>query len=113
MKGTHLSSGKGLKLAIIIAILLISFSIFYYLVIFLPQKNNQQLEQKFNSEVLKSAREASNRAGLESCLDKVNKGFIKLIEATKEDGTVISNDGAKIILDFVEQKKEECYKKYP
>lgn len=103
-----------MKVAIGISVLLVGFSVFYYLVIFLPKQSQQQLEQKLNSETIKIINNASSQAELESCLDEVNKRFSKAL-AVKTTGT-ISNEGAKLVintvLEVVKQQKEECYKKY-
>ena len=97
-----------MKFAIGLSVLLVGFSIFYYLVIFLPQQN----QQKLNSETVKIIKEASNQAELESCLDEVSQRTSKAFTNTKEAGS-ISNDGAKIIVEVIKQQREECYKKYP
>ncbi|GEM_PF-5741237 len=109
----NLTSSKGIKLSTIIGILLVSFSIFYYLVVFLPQKNNQQIEQKTQTEILKTYSQITNQQKLQECLDDVNKRVSdpKFSEAMK--GVKVNSNEAKVVLDLIKQLKDECYKKYP
>ena len=97
-----------MKVAISISALLIGASIFYYLVIFLPQKNQQQL----NSETVKTIQEASNQDALNSCLNDVNQRVSKTLAEAKSS-TTITADGLKLILQLAQQQKDNCYKQYP
>lgn len=98
--------------SVIFAILLIAFSIFYYLVIFQPQKNAQQLQQQLQLESVDSYRQTSDQKMLSDCLDGVNRKFSdpKFQEVIK--GVKANSEDAKVILDLLKQQKEECYKKY-
>lgn len=54
-----------MKFAIGLSVLLVGFSIFYYLVIFLPQ-NQRQLEQNLNLGTVETIKENSSQAGSQS-----------------------------------------------
>jgi len=54
--------GKFIKLSFLLTILLVSFSIFYYFVIFLPNKNKIELEQRLQER----------KKSYEACLEKCN-----------------------------------------
>lgn len=103
-----------MKFAIAVSALLVGVSIFYYLVIFLPQKNNQQLEQKLQLESLNTYKQVSNQKALEECLTEVNGRLAKITPADMKN---LSAEASKVvlttILEALKQAKEECYKKYP
>lgn len=113
---SSLNSSRGIKFAIIVGLLLISFSIFYYFVIFLPQKSTQQLEQKVQLEGFDTYKQVKNQQNLDACLDEVNQRFAKM-EVPEGQGKNLSAEEAKVatdlILDLLKQAKDECYKKYP
>lgn len=102
-----------MKLAISISVLLVGFSIFYYLVIFIPQKSSQQLEQKLNTETVKIINDASNQRALESCLDDVNNRFSSKEAVAALKGVSATKVNVDFILTVLKEAKEECYKKYP
>jgi hypothetical protein len=59
------NASKALKYSLIIGVLIISFSVFYYLVIFLPQKNNNQRRQAL--QVRRAEQEKQNLAMQQKC----------------------------------------------
>ena len=99
--------------SVILAILLIAFSVFYYLVIFQPQKTKQQLQQQLNLEKINESQKISSQQQLSDCLNDVNKRFSdpKFLRTIK--GVKVNSEDAKVILDLMNQQREECYKKYP
>ncbi len=99
--------------SVIFAILLIAFSVFYYLVIFPSQKNEKQLQQQINLQEANNTQKISNQQKLSTCLDEVNKRVSspQFQEALKN--TKLNSADAKVVLDAIAQQKEECYKRYP
>ncbi len=83
---------KKLIYALIIGILIISFSIAYYLVIFLPAKEKNRIFLQNQEQV---SREALKKE-LFDCLDKIDNNFFK-----------------NLVPEKTEELKDECYKKYP
>ena len=119
---------KSIKFSIIAGILLISLSFFYYLVIFLPQKERTRQAQQireYNDKVRTEQEEkekaeqakSTNDFLLNICLDEAEKNYwnyMKLNGTEKEDGTVWAQD--KYWDRGEKNKKDEianCYKKYP
>lgn len=103
-----------MKAAAIFALLLVSISIFYYFVIFLPQQNQAQLEQKVQMKSLDTYMQVTNQKNLEACLNQVNQRYANMPTGTM--GRVTAAE-AKVILDAlfkaVKESREECYKKFP
>lgn len=108
---SSLSSSNVLKFSIILAILLVSFSIFYYLVIFLPQKNDQQLEQRVQLEGFNTYKETTAQQNAQACVEELNKRIADPSFAEKFKGVRVNSQEAKVILDYIKQQKDECYKK--
>ena len=95
---------KLLKIAIILAILLASFSVFYYFVIFIPhrEKGRQEIQTREIN---------SGRILLQGCLDEVNGRLADLPDSLK--GKSMSDEAVKLILDMFQKQKDECFRKYP
>jgi hypothetical protein len=95
------------KNMITVSFLIIALSIAYYLVIFLPEKNKQQLERETQLRVL-------NQKALEACLDEVDQRIIfnpEFEESLK--GVPANTQNVNFLMDVIKGEKEECYKKYP
>ena len=58
-----------------------------------------------------NAKESSNRKLLENCLDDINTRFTGAV--SELSGRNISDSQTKIILDFYQKQKDECFRKYP
>lgn len=103
-----------IKFGIVAGILIISMSIFYYFVIFLPQKEREKTELK--REELETIE--ANRTLLNDCLReaerKSNDFWNKMCrgQGLKEDCSLPQHnaDSAK---EYLDDWKEECFKKYP
>ena len=96
--------------SVVLTLLLIGFSVFYYLVIFLPSKEQSKIELQKQEQQIKTTQSEKNSVLLQQCLDAVSQKFST---ALKENKTPINNETAKIILDESNKQKEECFKKYP
>lgn len=133
MKG-KITLDKIFKLGILLVILLAGFSIFYYFVIFLPQKEEAKLElqkeaslrealieqQKLDlqQEEQENAKKelTTQRALLNYCLNTAEESGKNALEAVCPSGTC--KEGTDIsffqTLDqYIKEMKAECYKKYP
>ena len=73
------------------------------------------LEQKAKSELqltaAKEAKEAENRRLLQNCLDEMGQRATGIFEGSKTSN--LSNEGAKIVLDTLQNLRGECFKKFP
>lgn len=120
MKNLNFTIDKILKLTIILAVLIVSFAVLYYLVI------QPKQQRKALNECLKEAESEVGEAGLNS----TNRSFYNACKAMSDvllhlpeeqlDSTLakLANcpESAREGISFLEYqktKKEECYKKYP
>ena|SRR5918992_232033 len=88
------------------SILIIALSIAYYLVIFLPEKHKQQLEQEQQLRI-------SNQQALDACLGVVDERIASPEFEEAAEGLEGNSDNVKFLMDVIKEEKEECYKKYP
>ena len=95
---------KLLKIAIILAILLASSSVFYYFVIYIPQREKERQE-------IQTREITTSRILLQACLDEVNGRLASLPDTLK--GKSLSDDAVKLLLDMFQKQKDECFRKYP
>ncbi len=106
------------RIAITVGIVLVSLSIFYYFVIFLPQKEETKMKQ------LKQEQEATQRAKYideafrDVCLEDADKGY--LVNWNKECKSRGLKENCSLPLENADrlevsrqQYKDECFKKYP
>lgn len=84
---------------IMFSALLIAISIFYYLVIFLPQKEKTRLEI-----------EAANLQLREDCLKGANDKFTAVMQ---KGGAFISPELYDRLLEANEINKNDCFKRFP
>ena len=106
------------KLSVIAGALIVSLSIAYYFVIFLPQKEQARIEQhrQEREETEKKARQS--KIFLQACLDNAYKGYsADWDSACQSQGKAVNctlyGGIPKGIEDHLKQDKEECFKKYP
>ena len=119
---------KAVKISIIAGALIVSLSIAYYLVIFLPQKEQNRIElekqerqikeerEQAESERLNKIKTANNRL-LAICLSAADEEYLdyaKLNGTEKKDGTIWADND---VWDRAEKNrkdsKEVYFKKYP
>jgi len=65
------------RLTILGSILLIAFSVFYYLVIYIPGKEKQRIEQQKHEEQQKKKAEESKRFQLDTCLSEAEGQYTR------------------------------------
>jgi energy-converting hydrogenase Eha subunit H len=97
------------KISIILTILLIGFSVFYYYVIFVPQKEEARLEQQ-----------KLNRAYREMCVSQAETRYNRCLEAIRDfvdRGGIITPENVDVLqedcLKNFETAKDTCVKKHP
>ena len=127
---------KIIKLSIVASVLLIGFSLFYYLVIFLPQKEQNRIdlqkqerlieedekqakiEQQRNKEIEEQKEKVWNKLKLDACLAEADKDYTNFWESECEalglgENCLLPTYNADRADKIKRQKRDECYKKYP
>ena len=99
------------QLILTFSFLIIALSIAYYLVIFLPQKEQSKIDQEKLELEAKEKILLQNKVGLENCLNDVYERFMKAFEDSKT--RTLSLEAQKILIDEFNKQKENCFKKYP
>ncbi len=116
MLKSSLNLDKFNKAALAGGILLIGASLFYYLVIFLPQKEESIQEQHKQEEIKVKEKEFN----LDQCLEaaqveqeRSNEQLIKWAKEDNQDGKYNLRGAFDSIKKQYEQDRAECFKKYP
>jgi len=129
---------KFFKIFISISILLIGGSIFYYFVIFIPQKEQARIELERIKVELEQREKERNKANLDICLTaaeaSAKNSFVVICKSDKRvsggDNKVCEMGTAKDVIEFMnasylretlfkgileklEKDKAECFKRYP
>ena len=106
-----------LKYSIAITLLIGALSLAYYFVIFLPQKNNLQMEQArqeeaydFQKDTVESYNQISTEQKVQDCLNEVSKRGTDVANEMK--GKEISTEELKLVADILQKQRDECIKKY-
>lgn len=99
------------NLSVILCFLFIGFSVFYYLVIFLPQKEEQKIEQQKLEQDSKKQIILYNKTNLDNCLQNANSLQQKTIQSPTFKN--LNREDLKILLEQFSKQKDECYKRYP
>lgn len=99
------------NLSVIATLLLIGFSVFYYLVIFLPGKEKDRVEQQRSESLTKETR-------LNSCFNQAYDSYVDRWNSTcKLDGLKekcsLPTSRSELINTYHKDLKDECFKKYP
>lgn len=117
MENQQTTLDKVMKISIIVGALIITSSLAYYLIVFLPQKETWRMEQQDRDQLLKEQTEKARKESLMACLDdeqqkksQTMQGLAKL----KRGGKVFDLESS---LDDAEKdyqiRKADCFKKYP
>jgi len=72
---TGMTLGNAVKISIVLAVLLVSFAIFYHYVIFLPQKEEAKLEQQRQEQLTKELKEREEQEALDACIANAEKKY--------------------------------------
>lgn len=110
---------KILTATIIIAILLIGVSIFYYFVIFLPQNHREvielqnQKEQKLN-DCLAETQKQFELAWDSTCSNGIGDWINKCQGVQEEDCNecILPDEESKRLNSILKDSRDECFKKY-
>ena len=120
---------KFIKIGSVVGILLIGLSFFYYLVIFLPQKEKNRQDQLLKEEAqkaqeaAKAAEEANTKSYLlDDCLRVAGNHYSQNLESNclnkptyNADGSIkctINPDVIKNMQNIYQQEQNTCYNKY-
>ncbi|HMK57226.1 MAG TPA: hypothetical protein VK448_11360 [Dissulfurispiraceae bacterium] len=103
-----------IKLSVIIGILLISGSISYYFVYFLPQQEKIKIQAAAEKEADLKLREGERQLDLDACLRLADANYMSLVRA---NGTgpkySMPLDLAKTLDKRHNDARDDCYKKHP
>lgn len=110
-----------MKLCIIAGVVVITASVSYYFLIFLPQKEESRLKLEEDTRTIQSTRGYLQRSAREDCLTKADDYYWEWI---KLNGTEVKNEDDRISYrmpqnnwDYIDKKtqeaKELCLKQYP
>lgn len=100
---------KALKISVTVGALIVALSIAYYLVIFLPHKATQALEQQKQEQQAKEHTAQVSKQALEKCLADVD---IKMAEITKGKSAIGASE-TKFYMDFRTENIDKCFRTYP
>lgn len=106
-----------LKLSLIICAITIALSVIYYLVIFIPQKENKKLEIEKEKINIEKQEQESKSKKLEDCIENITQKSKEqwdkwcLLENKKEDCSM-SKERYDEIVKFRANEQEKCYQLY-
>lgn len=111
------------KLVISLAILLVCISIFYYFVIFIPQKERAKMEQQEKVKQEEQAKELSKKELFDNCMQEVednfrrnSMGLCSSMGYTQEQidnlECQVRNDVVKKMEDEQKAGQDRCFKNY-
>ncbi len=121
----HKYHKKIITIAIVLGILIVAGSIFYYFVIFIPQKEKAKLDferDKWSSEQKKiedeKSKESLNTRLLNVCLQSADESYLAQWKTECEsrklkDDCSLPSATANHIESFRKESKDECFKRYP
>lgn len=103
-----------IKVSVIIGILLISGSISYYFVYFLPQQEKAKAQAVAQKEVSIKTEEELRQLNLATCLNEANTNYRNL---QKANGTgpkfSMPLELARVLDKRRNDERDDCYKQYP
>lgn len=108
-----------IKISIIAGALIIALAVAYYLVVYIPKKDNEKIKQQKQEQTAQSQEKETRAYNLNNCLEKnrenqlnTNLGFVEMQKKGE-----ISNASLNKIIDEnnkrVEKEEINCFKKYP
>lgn len=83
-----------------VSLLLITISIGYYFIFFLPKQKIEEKAQKENQQQI-------NNKLLQNCLDEINTKIKKTFVGSISSGT------RNTLLDYFQKEEDNCFKRYP
>lgn len=103
-----------IKISVIIGILLISGSITYYFIYFLPQQEKAKTQAADQKEAEIKLKEYERQANLETCLNVADTNHLRL-QRLNGTGPKLSMplELAKALDKKHNEERDDCYKQYP
>ena len=100
------------------SLVIVALSFAYYLILFLPQKEQQRLKQEQQKEQQDNQLRQQQLLGLQQCLqnaeNRTNYFRIKnCIDLGLENGCDLPRNRIEDVKNFLESLKQDCYKAYP
>ena len=101
-----------------VAGLIVALSIAYYLVIFLPHKEQEKINLQKQMQIETESKRNVDRTALNTCLDAVNNAGYENwnkyceTEGLKKDCNLPNYQSEKVN-NYTKELKDECFKKYP
>lgn len=103
-----------IKISVVIGILLISGSISYYFVYFLPQQEKAKEQATLQKEIVLKQKENERQANLQACLNIADVNFRSLQRANGTGRNLsMPLDLAKALDKRHNDERDDCYKQYP
>lgn len=101
-----------------VAALIVALSIGYYFVIFLPQKEQEKIQQEKQKNTAMEEKKTNEKLLLNYCLEDAEKSYNYNWNKTcstqrLEDECNLPSNMADSIDNYRKQQKDECFKKYP
>lgn len=106
------------NLSVIATFLLIGFSVFYYFVIFLPEKERGRVEQVRQEGLNKEIQKREQETKLDTCFNQAYEAYIARWNGIcKIDGLEekckLPADRSEPTQIYYKELKDECFRKYP
>lgn len=103
-----------IKVSVIIGILLISGSISYYFVYFLPQQEKAKAQAAAQKEAVIKLKEDERQANLEGCLNAADANY-RSLQRANGTGPKFSMplELARVLDKRHNDERNDCYKQYP
>jgi len=103
-----------IKISVIAGILLVSFSVSYYFIIFLPQQERIRINAIKQKEEELKQKEEVRKMDLNSCLNMAEAEYRSLIKANAKGAT---GSMPLELMNAIDKKhkdaRDDCYKKHP
>jgi hypothetical protein len=103
-----------IKISVIVGILLVSFSVSYYFVYFLPHQEKIKINEIRQKEAESKQKEENRLSNLDVCLSEAEADYRGLQKANGKGPNLIIPLGlANAIENKYKDARDDCYKKYP
>lgn len=108
---------KAFKPIIGLSVLIVSLSIAYYFVVFLPSREQQKLEMIKEEREAKSLEDSGRIISLEYCIQDADTFYLQswnqmCAGLKKGEKCSLPDKETNRVMDLYSEKKDECYRKY-
>ena len=115
---------KAVKISIMAGALIVAVSISYYLVVFLPQKEQSILERQKQEHALENMEKKELEEDLNNCLKKAKEdgkalwdSYCKITNSKKMDpnnvACLLNSTYSEKVKKSVKENEDNCFKKFP